>query len=99
MARATSLSGMRMPTVRRPLKALGSLDNAGRMKVNGPGRLDFISLNCVLSNLAYCATCEMSSQMMDRLVLADFISLMEQMRSMAWLLSASQPNAYTVSVG
>ena len=35
--------------------------------------------NCVLSILAYWATVEMSSQMMDKLVLADFISFMAQM--------------------
>lgn len=47
------LSGMRMPTSLRLRKILGRRVVPFRIKVNGPGRLRFISLKVALSTLAY----------------------------------------------
>ncbi len=63
MACATELSGIRTPTVRRPTITLSEIrDEAGRIKVNGPGRLCFRSLKTRLSTLAYSATSPISEQ-------------------------------------
>ena len=53
ISRIILLSGIRMPTSFRLRKILGSRFVPFRMKVNGPGRLCFISLKTLLSTLAY----------------------------------------------
>ena len=53
ISRMILLFGIRMPTSFRLRKILGSRFVPFRMKVNGPGRLCFISLKTLLSTLAY----------------------------------------------
>lgn len=90
---AMGLSGTLIPTVLRPLNAFGRVEDAGRIKVNAPGRFSRNNWNERLSMRAYCDAWDISLHTIERFVRCVFIPLIRHMRSIALLLSALQPMA------